>query len=106
MVSISQIKQFSDQIGQQFHAEKVVLFGSHARGTADEDSDVDLLVILPFQGRSVDQSVAIRMELRPHFPLDILVKTPEQIKERLQLNDYFIREIMEEGKVLYETDNN
>ena len=106
MASIDQIKQFCDQIGQRFHAEKIVLFGSHARGTANEDSDVDLLVILPFQGRSVDQSVAIRMQLRPNFPLDILVKTPEQIKERLQLNDYFIQEIMEEGKVLYEPDNN
>jgi len=104
MVAINQIKRFSRQIGEQFHAERVILFGSYAQGNATADSDVDLLVIVPFKGRSVDKSVEIRMKLRPQFPIDILIKTPEKVHQRIQMGDDFIREILEKGKVLYETD--
>jgi len=105
MVAINQIKRFSRQIGEQFHAERVILFGSYAQGNATADSDVDLLVIVPFKGRSVDKSVEIRMKLRPQFPIDILIKTPEKVHQRIQMGDDFIREILEKGKVLYEADN-
>ena len=54
MVAMNQIKRFGEQIGKEFKAEKVILFGSYAQGTAKEDSDVDLLVVTHFQGRSVD----------------------------------------------------
>jgi len=105
MVAMSRIKEFGKRIGEQFGAEKVILFGSHAEGTATEDSDVDLLVIIPFEGRSVDQSVKIRMELRPAFPVDLIVCTPEKVHQRIEMGDDFIREILEEGKVLYEADS-
>ena len=105
MVALNDIEQFGKRIGEQFGAEKVILFGSHAEGTATEDSDVDLLVIVPFEGRSVDQSVKIRMELRPAFPVDLIVRTPEKVHQRIEMGDDFMREILEEGKVLYEADN-
>lgn len=105
MVALNDIEQFGKRIGEQFGAEKVILFGSHAEGTATEDSDVDLLVIIPFEGRSVDQSVKIRMELRPAFPVDLIVRTPEKVHQRIEMGDDFMREILEEGKVLYEADN-
>jgi len=105
MVALNDIKQFGKRIGEQFGAEKVILFGSYAEGAATEDSDVDLLVIVPFTGRSVDQSVKIRMELRPAFPVDLIVRTPEKVHQRVEMGDDFIREILEEGKVLYEADN-
>ena len=105
MVALNDIEQFGKSIGEQFGAEKVILFGSHAEGTATEDSDVDLLVIIPFEGRSVDQSVKIRMELRPAFPVDLIVRTPEKVHQRIEMGDDFMREILEEGKVLYEADN-
>ena len=98
---MNQIGEFGRQIGRQFHAERVVLFGSYAKGTATVDSDVDLLVIGAFNGRSVDKSVEIRMKLHPLFPVDIIVRTPEKVKQRLEMGDDFIREILEEGKVLY-----
>jgi predicted nucleotidyltransferase len=79
-----------------------VLFGSHARGAATPDSDVDLLVVLPFEGRSVNKSVKIGMKLRPPFPIDLLVRTPQKVRERIETGDDFMREILEEGKVLYE----
>jgi len=105
MVGMNQIEEFSRQIGRQFNAERVVLFGSYAQGIATDDSDVDLLVVVPFKGRSVDQSVAIRMKLRPRFPVDLLVRTPEKLRQRIEMGDDFMREILEEGKVLYEAND-
>ena len=105
MVTINEIKKFGRQIGKQFGVERVILFGSYAQGEATVDSDVDLLVIGPFKGRSVDKSVAIRMKLRPQFPVDILVKTSEKVRQRIEMGDCFIRDILEKGKVLYEADN-
>ena len=102
MVARNTIKKSGRQIGEQFGAERVILFGSHARGKATADSDVDILVIGSFEGRNVDTSVEIRMKLRPQFPVDILSRTPEKVRQRLKMGDCFIREILEKGKVLYE----
>lgn len=105
MVAMNKIEEFGRRIGSVLHPDKVILFGSHAQGKATEDSDVDLLVICPFQGRSVDKSVEIRMKLHPPFPVDIIVRTPEKVSQRIEMGDDFMREILEKGKVLYETDN-
>jgi predicted nucleotidyltransferase len=105
MIAINKIKEFGRQIGEQFGAERVILFGSYTQGKVTADSDVDLLVIGPFKGRGVDKSVEIRMKLRPTFPVDILIRTTEKVHERLKMGDQFIREILEEGKVLYEAND-
>lgn len=102
MVSMVQIEKLGQRIGAEFHPHRVVLFGSYARGTPTDDSDVDLLIVLPFEGKSVHQSVRMRMRLRPSFPVDLLVRTPETVRERIELGDCFMREILQEGKVLYE----
>ena len=102
---MNQIERFSQQIGAEFHPEKVILFGSYAEGTATSDSDVDLLVIWPFQGRSIDKSVEIRLKLRPLFPVDLIVRTPEEVRQRIKMGDGFMQDILKEGKVLYEADN-
>jgi predicted nucleotidyltransferase len=90
---------------EEFGAEKVILFGSYAQGTASPDSDVDLLIVAPFDGRSVDKSVQIRLKLHPTFPVDLLVRTPEKIRQRLQIGDHFIKDLLQEGKVLYEANS-
>ena len=105
MVEMKEIQEFGRRIGQEFHPHQVILFGSYARGSVTEDSDVDLLVILPFEGKAVNQSVEIRLRLRPTFPVDLIVRTPEKVRERLEMGDGFMREILEEGKVLYEADD-
>jgi len=105
MVAIDMIEEFGQRIGRQFGADKVILFGSYAHGRPTEDSDVDILVIGPFEGRSVDKSVQIRLKLRPEFPVDIIVRTPEKVRRRIEMGDEFMREVVDEGRVLYESDD-
>jgi predicted nucleotidyltransferase len=105
MISTSQIEDLVHRIADEFHPRRIVLFGSYAWGNPTEDSDVDLLVIMPFEGRSVDKSVEMRLKGRPRFPVDLLVRTPEKVLERIALGDTFIQEIVEKGKVLYEADH-
>jgi len=102
MASNENINAIAQQIAEKFHPQKIVLFGSYAYGTPTEDSDVDMLVILPFEGKSALKSVEIIRAIKPLIPLDLIVRTQEQIVERLQCNDFFLREIIEKGKVLYE----
>lgn len=102
MVAMDTIADFGRRMGRYLHAQKVILFGSYAEGGATEDSDVDFLVIADFQGRPVDASVDVRMQLDPPFPMDLLVRTPEMIRQRLSMQDPFIDRILTEGKVLYE----
>jgi len=97
-----QIKQLCEQIARDFHPEKIILFGSHAYGQAGPDSDVDLLVVMPFKGRPTRQAIMILNRLKALIPIDLLVRTPEQVQARLALGDQFMREIVERGKVVYE----
>jgi predicted nucleotidyltransferase len=99
---MERIRQFSDRIAREFHPDRIVLFGSHARGDAGDDSDVDLLVIMPFRGPSARMAVEIMMRVRPPFPVDIIVRTPETVRERVAGGDFFLREALDEGKVLHE----
>jgi predicted nucleotidyltransferase len=81
----------------------VILFGSHARGQATEDSDVDLLVIMDHdKPRNVDQAIAMRLQTDAPFPMDMLVKRPAEVTDRLAMNDGFIKGILDDGEVLYE----
>jgi len=105
VAAMNEIQEFGRRIGREFGAQRVILFGSYARGVVSEDSDVDLLIIGPFEGRSVDKSVEIRLKLRPQFPVDLIVRTPEKVRNRLEMGDNFMREILDEGKVLYEADD-
>ena len=102
MATMREIRRVAEDIGQAFQPKQVILFGSHARGEATQDSDVDLLVIMPDEGRPVDQSVRIRLRIRPPFPVDILVRSPERIQERISMGDEFMREMVDRGIVLYE----
>lgn len=94
-----------EQIVDKFKPQKVILFGSHAYGNPNEDSDVDLLVVMQFEGRSVRQAIKIRQNISCEVPLDLMVRTPEQISRRLSLGDFFFNEIISSGKVLYESGN-
>ena len=101
-ISATAIQDIVDRIVTRFSPRKVILFGSYANGAPDRDSDIDLLVIMDTSLRPVDQAVEIRQFVRAPFPFDLLVRTPEQVQERLDLGDDFFRDVTETGLVVYE----
>jgi len=103
MVSLSTIREFTDRLAREFEPERIVLFGSYASGTATEDSDVDLLVVMPHEGKSWDAAAQVRSRVRPPFPVDLLVRSPSALRLRLRQGDPFLAEISQRGTVLYET---
>jgi len=103
MVSRRDIQRYSDEIARRFKPAKIILFGSYAYGKPTPDSDVDLLVVMPCKGRPLDAALAVRLAVDPDFALDLLVRTPAEVRQRLWLGDYFLREITSKGKVLYES---
>jgi predicted nucleotidyltransferase len=103
--SHSEIKRLCEQIAREFRPQKIILFGSHAYGKPQWDSDVDLLVIMPFKGTPHSQAVKIRSRILAGMALDLLVRTPQQVSQRLKMGDSFMRQILERGKVVYEANH-
>jgi predicted nucleotidyltransferase len=103
--TVVEIQNLCRQIVENFNPQKIILFGSHAYDEPSSDSDVDLLVVMDFDGRGVEQAIKIRQSISGKMALDLLVRTPAQIEERLSLGDFFVKEITERGRVLYEADN-
>jgi predicted nucleotidyltransferase len=98
------IRRFARQVAEQFHPEKIILFGSHAYGTPHADSDVDILVIMPTRNQ-LDQAAKISISVDPPFPLDIIVRTPKNVSWRLAEGESFLSEVIRKGKILYEKDH-
>ena len=92
------------RIVKRLEPEKIILFGSYAYGDPTPDSDVDLLVIMKTEESTKDRYLTVGRLLRPRqFPVDIIVKTPQEIKRALKhKGNFFIQEIVTNGKVLYE----
>ena len=103
MVTISEIEEFGREIGRQFGAERVILFGSYARGTVTEDSDVDLLVVadtnLPPRQR---YSAVRRLVANVPASFDIIVKTPEEYARWRSVVNHIVYFADKYGRVLYE----
>jgi predicted nucleotidyltransferase len=102
LVKRNQIRASSKAIAREFHPRKIILFGSYAYGKPTDDSDVDVLVIMPFDRKRGRKSLEIRQRISADFPLDLIVRTPKAIAQRLQWGDCFIQEILAKGDVLYE----
>lgn len=96
------IDQVVEQIVEKFKPQKIILFGSYARGNPRPESDVDLLVVMETSRKESDISLDIRRHLGVMFGLDLLVYTPKRLKERVEMGDWFLRDVINEGKVLYE----
>jgi predicted nucleotidyltransferase len=105
-IPLSAIKRFVRQIAEEFHPDKIILFGSYAYGTPHEESDVDLLVIMPCRNE-IDQALRIDLAFEPPFSVDLIVRTPYHMKQGLKEGDcdWFLREVTDKGKVLYEAPN-
>jgi len=104
MVNQEYIQATFDDIVREFAPLQVILFGSYAYGTPTEDSDVDLLVVMDIpESETLRQAVEIRQRIPRRFPMDLLVRSPEELAYRISYNDWFLREITEKGEVLYES---
>jgi predicted nucleotidyltransferase len=95
------IRRFAREVAEKFHPDKIILFGSYAYGTPHEDSDVDILVVIPARNQ-LDMAVRIDRAIEAPFPLDLIVRTPKNLRWRLEAGDWFLREVVAKGKVLYE----
>ena len=93
----------AQHMAEKLHPEKIILFGSYAYGTPTPDSDVDLLVVMNTTATTTERYLFVCRLLRPRpFPVDILVKTPPEIGRAFEEGDFFIQEIVSQGRVLYE----
>ena len=104
MVAMSSVVELGQRIAREFNPDKIILFGSHAYGTPKEYSDVDLLVIMPFEGSGLDKSLEILDRTDPRFPIDLIVRRPDDTERRYREFDPLIRDALDEGRVLYERD--
>ncbi len=102
MIDKEDIVALAERIAHEFAPERIILFGSYAYGTPTADSDVDLLVVLPFEGSHRRKAIEIKHRADVLFPLHLLARTPETICQRLEWGDFFLREIIDRGRTLHE----
>jgi predicted nucleotidyltransferase len=97
------LDQMVNRLVKRFDPEQIILFGSHARGTASPESDIDLLVVLPLEGSKRAKQVEMRVALHDiRVPKDIVVATPEEVARQRNIVGTVIRPALREGQVLYE----
>ena len=100
MVGLKEIQGLAERIARKFRPERIILFGSYAEGKPTADSDVDLLVLLPHAGKSWRMAAQIRTHVQADFPLDLLVRAPEEMRRKVAAGDPFLRAIADKGIVL------
>lgn len=97
----SVLNEMARSLRKKFEIEEIILFGSQAYGEPDASSDFDLLIVMATNGYNQKKAAEIRRHLYEEFgapfPVDIIVRSQKQIEERIQANDYFLKEILEKG---------
>jgi predicted nucleotidyltransferase len=101
MVASKTIESIGETIARKFSPERVVLFGSYAYGSPGQDSDIDLFVVMSHEGVAARKAAEIRLALPTNLPIDVIVRSPRKVKERLRMHDSFISDVMRNGRVLY-----
>lgn len=101
LVTRESLLAFTQRLVECYSPEKVILFGSLARGEGRWDSDVDILVVMPFEGRHLAKIREMRRLCPVRFPLDLLVRRPEEIAVRYRGSDPVVREALDHGEVLH-----
>jgi predicted nucleotidyltransferase len=105
MIDAPAIEELTDQIVRLFKPGCVILFGSHVDRAQTDDSDVDLLVVMPHRGPSYQAASRIRLAIDVAFPLDIVVRSPAELKRRLAINDFFLMDVIKTGLVLHDSND-
>jgi len=102
-ISMKTIRRIAQHIAERFDPEQIILFGSHAYGKPTGDSDVDLLVVMDTPKDELEAMVEIAKSLPIlTFGVDVIVRSRRTLERRKELGDWFLREVTEKGKVLYE----
>jgi len=91
-IDLNAIKKYTTKIKEKFHPAKIILFGSYAYGAPTRDSDVDLLVITESAARPCERTVSIRKSLPAPFALDLIVRTPQEIKKKTASGGFFSKD--------------
>jgi uncharacterized protein len=102
MVDPESILQFVDSVVERFHPDRVILFGSYAYGKPTEDSDVDLLLVMPYRGVWHDVATKVRLAIPRDFPMDLMIRSEPEIRRQIEQGDLFLPEIVSKGIVLHE----
>ena len=100
-----ELDKLSKQIIEKYRPEKIILFGSLAEGNLRKGSDIDLLVIKESDKdywERAEEIAGILGSIRLDVPKDVLNITPKELKYRLSINDFFIKDIINNGKTTYE----
>ena len=103
MISDKTLSKVRERLVDGFHPEKILLFGSQARGTADDRSDVDILVVCSFEGKRRHLMLEMDRALSGlDNAFDVLILTPEEFQRDSLIPGTVGRYAKKEGKVLYE----
>ncbi len=95
------IKEVVNKIVKEYQPEKVILFGSYAWGKPTEDSDVDLFIVKDTENTRAMARKIDRLIFPRYFPMDLIVYTPGQVEKRKIMGDFFVKNILTKGKILY-----
>lgn len=102
MITRETITAIATKIFQSLNPDKIILFGSYAWGKPEIDSDLDLFIVMESKDRPIKRAVSVRHVLRDlYVPMDILVRTPDEIQHRIDIGDPFIKKILRDGQVIY-----
>jgi predicted nucleotidyltransferase len=105
MVTQAQINEIIKRIVENYNPERVIVFGSYAKGRATEDSDLDLLIIKDTNIPRYKRGREVRKYLRGlKVPIDLIVYTEDEIQNWRHVKTAFITTVMKEGRVLYEAE--
>ena len=99
------LAEVTERVVDAFHPNKVILFGSYAYGVPHTESDIDLFIIMQSADTMHQRIVKVTEVARvPFLPMDVIVRTPEEVAQRIAMGDYFVTEILDKGRVLYSDD--
>ena len=97
------LDEMVQRIVERFHPDRIILFGSHAKGNPTDDSDLDILVVMPVEGSRRRKANEIDLALADRtVPLDVVVVTPDQFERQRDVIGTIVREAVREGRSVYE----
>jgi predicted nucleotidyltransferase len=103
MIRREKIQEFVNRVVKRFQPRKVILFGSYACGIPTEDSDVDIMLVMPHRGPGSSLATRVLLACPRDFSLDLMVRSPAEIRRRVEMGDAFLTEVTTKGVVLHES---